>query len=37
MNCVTVVDAPYLYAIHAHPRQESRAQKNLKAWRVETY
>ena len=37
MSCVTVADTPYWYAIHTHPRQESRAEENLKAWRVETF
>ena len=34
---LTIVDTPYWYAIHTHPRQESRAEANLKAWRVETF
>lgn len=25
------------YAIHTHPRQEDRAESNLKAWKVETF
>jgi transcriptional antiterminator RfaH len=25
------------YAIHTHPKQEDRAESNLKAWRVETF
>lgn len=37
MGCLTVADTPYWYAIHTHPRQESRAEENLKAWRVETF
>jgi transcriptional antiterminator RfaH len=36
MNCAAVFDTPYWYAIHTHPKQESRAEGNLKAWRVET-
>jgi transcriptional antiterminator RfaH len=30
------VDTTNWYAIHTHPRQESRADGNLRAWRVET-
>lgn len=30
------VDTPNWYAIHTHPRQEIRADSNLRAWRVET-
>jgi transcriptional antiterminator RfaH len=30
------VDTPSWYAIHTHPRQESRADSNLRVWRVET-
>lgn len=37
VNCLTVADTPYWYAIHTHPRQESRAEENLKAWSVETF
>ncbi|HEY8460867.1 MAG TPA: transcription termination/antitermination NusG family protein [Blastocatellia bacterium] len=37
MNCASVFDIPSWYAIHTHPKQESRAEWNLKAWRVETF
>jgi transcriptional antiterminator RfaH len=37
MSRLTLVDTPYWYAIHTHPRQESRAEENLRAWRVETF
>jgi hypothetical protein len=30
-------DIPRWYAIHTHPKQESRAEGNLKAWDVETF
>jgi transcriptional antiterminator RfaH len=30
-------DIPLWYAIHTNPRQEMRAESNLKAWNVETY
>jgi transcriptional antiterminator RfaH len=36
MNCATVMDIPGWYAIHTHPKQENRAEMNLKAWNVET-
>lgn len=37
MTCATVTDIPNWYAIHTHPKQESRAESNLKAWNVETF
>jgi transcriptional antiterminator RfaH len=37
MNCATVADIPFWYAIHTHPKQENRAESNLKAWNVETF
>ncbi|MEP7341569.1 MAG: transcription termination/antitermination NusG family protein [Acidobacteriota bacterium] len=37
MKCTTVVDNPCWYVIHTHPKQESRAESNLKAWNVETF
>lgn len=37
MNCAAMFDTPCWYAIHTHPKQESRAAENLKAWRVETF
>jgi transcriptional antiterminator RfaH len=36
MNC-TLADIPNWYAIHTHPKQENRAEKNLLAWDVETF
>src|SRR5919108_4329710 len=30
-------DIPRWYAIHTHPKQESRAESNLKAWNVKTF
>ena len=37
MNCATVIDIPRWYAIHTHPKQETRAEGNLQAWNVETF
>lgn len=37
MNYATVTDIPQWYAIHTHPKQENRAESNLKAWNVETF
>jgi transcriptional antiterminator RfaH len=37
MSCAVATDIPRWYAIHTHPRQESRAEKNLQAWKVETF
>jgi len=37
MGCVTVTDILSWYAIHTHPKQENRAEKNLQAWNVETF
>jgi transcriptional antiterminator RfaH len=36
MRC-TIADIPNWYAIHTHPKQENRAEKNLQAWDVETF
>ena len=33
----TIADIPSWYALHTHPRQENRAEKNLQAWDVETF
>jgi transcriptional antiterminator RfaH len=33
----TVTDIPHWYAIHTHPKQENRAERNLNAWNVETF
>ena len=30
-------DAPCWYAVYTHPRQENRADSNLRAWQVETF
>jgi len=37
MSCAIVTDVPSWYAIHTHPKQETRAEENLKAWHVETF
>ena len=37
MICAIVTDIPSWYAIHTHPKQENRAEKNLQAWNVETF
>ncbi|MBO0856854.1 MAG: hypothetical protein J2P21_00055 [Chloracidobacterium sp.] len=37
MNSESAINTPCWYAIHTHPRQESRAANNLKAWNVETF
>jgi transcriptional antiterminator RfaH len=37
MGCALVTDIPSWYAIHTHPKQENRAEKNLQAWNVETF
>src|SRR5215510_12601946 len=37
MSCATVTDIPIWYAIHTHPKQENRAEMNLRAWNVETF
>jgi transcriptional antiterminator RfaH len=37
MSCAIVADVPSWYAIHTHPKQETRAEENLKAWHVETF
>jgi len=37
MNFATAIDDPFWYAIHTHPKQENRAESNLKAWNVETF
>jgi transcriptional antiterminator RfaH len=31
------INSPCWYAIHTHPKQESRAESNLNAWNVETF
>jgi transcriptional antiterminator RfaH len=37
MRCAKVTDIPSWYAIHTHPKQESRAEENLKSLGVETF
>jgi transcriptional antiterminator RfaH len=37
MRYATVTDIPSWYAIHTHPKQENRAEGNLKALGVETF
>jgi len=37
MSCAIVNDIPSWYAIHTHPKQENRAERNLQAWNVETF
>jgi len=37
MSYATVTDIPYWYAIRTHPKQENRAEDNLKAWNVEIF
>jgi len=37
MSYATINDMPIWYAIHSHPKQENRAEENLKAWGVETF
>jgi transcriptional antiterminator RfaH len=37
MSFATATDIPFWYAIHARPKQENRAESNLKAWNVETF
>jgi transcriptional antiterminator RfaH len=37
MSCAIVTDIASWYAIRTHPKQENRAEQNLKAWGVETF
>jgi hypothetical protein len=37
MNLETTSATPCWYAIHIKPRQEQRAESNLRAWHLETY
>jgi len=37
MSCEVVTDIPCWYAIRTQPKQENRAEMNLKAWNVETF
>jgi len=37
MKSLLAADCPCWYAIHTRPRQENRADSNLRAWNVETF
>ena len=37
MSCTIITDIPCWYAIRTHPKQENRAEMNLRAWSVETF
>jgi len=37
MSALQVEYSRHWYAIHTHPKQEERAENNLKAWQVETF
>jgi len=37
MHQVKAVHTPRWYAVHTHPKQEDRANNNLRAWKVETF
>jgi transcriptional antiterminator RfaH len=37
VNWERVNNAPHWYVIRTHPKQETRAENNLRAWRVETF
>ena len=37
MNFAVTIDPPLWYAIHTRPKQENRAEGNLRAWNVETF
>jgi transcriptional antiterminator RfaH len=37
MNAESVADSPNWYAVHTKPKQEERAESNLKAWQVKTF
>jgi transcriptional antiterminator RfaH len=37
MNFATTIDSPRWYAVHTHPKQENRAESNLRAWNVEIF
>ncbi|HEY6186973.1 MAG TPA: transcription termination/antitermination NusG family protein [Pyrinomonadaceae bacterium] len=36
MNNLQTAETPHWYVIHTHPKQEERADMNLRAWKVET-
>ena len=37
MNVAVTIEPPRWYAVHTRPKQENRAESNLKAWSVETF
>jgi len=37
MNVAVAIDPPRWYAVHTRPKQENRAESNLRAWNVETF
>ncbi len=37
MEAINSIDVPRWYAIQTKPKQESRAECNLRAWNVETF
>lgn len=37
MSFATAIDHPCWYVVHTHPKQENRAESNLRAWNVETF
>nr|AQQ74975.1 hypothetical protein [uncultured bacterium] len=37
MGCAILDDVPSWYVIHTHPKQETRAESNLRSWNVETF
>lgn len=37
MSSENIYDLPLWYAIHTHPKQEERANENLRSWNVETF
>lgn len=37
MNADGLLDIPCWYVLHTHPKQEDRAESNLRAWSVETF
>jgi transcriptional antiterminator RfaH len=37
MNVAATIESPRWYALHTRPKQENRAESNLRAWNVETF
>src|SRR5262249_2646775 len=37
MNCTIAMSSLCWYAVRTHPKQENRAESNLRAWNVETF